>query len=559
MCEMALMSAAPAHVAGSREAIEAAAHGATQLRPRTVHRFWYLGVALACAMGAVFVLGATARGIGLSPDSMQYLAASESAVRGDGLVTIAWEGEPTPLTHFPPAYPLLLAAAARGGWSVTEFARWFNVALFALTIVLASVITRRVAPESSWAVPLAALTFAMAHDLVVAHSMAWTEPLYLTLTLAGVLALGSAIKQRSLAWLAIAAAVAGLAALVRYVGVANVGLVALAALFWWPAPLRQRVRAASIGAIIAASPLLTVLAISSGSGDAPVANRQLLWHPLGATDLWMGAAVVGKWVSPLSDANYITAAWLAALLGLVAFVVAARARAQTSLAEPRLAERPLVRMLALYAAMYLTVLVATMTFADAQTLFDPRLLVPMLAVAIIIGVVWLSRSSALGSRVRLATWSILALVVLAELSRLLPWMLAANVHGLALRRLDPSDRAVVAATQGLTQSARIYSNRPYFLRAQTKRAVAGIPRERDPNTLLPNARLVQQVRAICDSAASKPTYLVLFAKEETEDPTVTVVPASRSGDAARQRGGDVVRVRPGCGAPAADLQSDHVP
>jgi hypothetical protein len=503
-------------------------------------------VTLACVVSVFIVLRATSRGIGLSPDSLQYFSASESVAHGDGLMTIGWEGERTPLTHFPPGYPLLLTAAIRIGWSPAQFARWFNVALLAVTIVLATVIARRVAPGSSWAAPTVAVMSAVAHDLVVAHSMAWTEPPYLTLSLGGVLSLGSALEKKSSWLLLLAAIAAGAAAVLRYVGVANIGVVGLAVLLWWPTSFWRRVRASSAASILAALPLLIVLAYSATASDAPVANRQLLWHPLGGADLWMAAAVVGKWVSPLSDATYLTAVWLTAVVGLVCILITEGVRERRAMRQQWAAERSYARVLLLYAAIYVVVLVLSMSLADAQTAFESRILVPLLPAAIILGVAWLARQNTRNSRVRFSTGALVSLVVLAGLSRIVPWMRAAYGHGLALRRMERSDEPLVQATRRLPASAHIVSDRAYFLRVQTARAVSGVPRERDPNTLLQNPRYALQVHAICDSAAVRPTFLVLFGHDESEDPTANAGAAARSGDVARVSGGEVIRVRPGC-------------
>ncbi|MGQ0643265.1 MAG: ArnT family glycosyltransferase [Gemmatimonadaceae bacterium] len=519
-------------------------------------RFWYVGVALACIVGAVFVLGATSRGVGLSPDSVQYLTAAQSAADGRGLITYAWEGEPKPLTHFPPAYPLTLTAAARLGWSSAGFARWFNVGLFALTIVIAVVMTLRLAPHSPWPALSTAALYAAAHDLVVAHSMAWTEPLYLTLTLIGCLILADAIERNAWRLLVVAAVLAGLSAVVRYVGVANIGVVGLAVLLWLSGSWWRRLRMATVASIVAAIPLLGALALGTGgagvdagapTGEAGgVANRQLGWHPLDAHDLRMLASVIGKWVSPLSDATYLTAVWLTGLAVLVAALLVGRSRANRTGDAPRPSRPALMRVMWLYVAAYMAVLILSMTLADAQTEFDGRLLVPALAVTLVLGVVWLRPATTDTRDVRLTARAIVALVLVAELSRVLPWQQEARRYGLGLRRLNSTDRQIVAATRQLPREARVYSNRPYFLRVQTSRMVPGLPRERDPNSLLLNPRYAEQVRQMCDETATRETFVVLFSEQESEDPAANGDVVGTNGNVSVLPSGRVIKVRQGC-------------
>ncbi|MGQ0540097.1 MAG: hypothetical protein ACT4R6_14235, partial [Gemmatimonadaceae bacterium] len=172
---------------------------------RRVPRPWRtVIVACACLAGAVTVAAATRRGVGLSPDSLQYVAASQQGDSGV-LRTVGWDGVPTRLTHFPPGYPIALAASRGSGSSPETFARWLNVALFAALIGLTARLTRDVAPVSAWgAAAAAAWLCALAPDLVAAHSMVWSEPLYLTLTALGLLALSAALARGSGPWLALA-------------------------------------------------------------------------------------------------------------------------------------------------------------------------------------------------------------------------------------------------------------------------------------------------------------------------------------------------------------------
>lgn len=513
---------------------------------RSIGRFWPSLIALACLVSALTVLRATSRGVGLSPDSLEYLAASVSAATGDGLTSFGWDATPTAMTHYPPGYPLLLAAATRVGWPVQRVVRYSNVVLFTLTIVLVAVISRRITPEPPWAAPIAACGCAIAFDLVVVHSMAWSEPLYLTLTVGGLLALSVAVARSSMRLLVLAGAAAGAAAVVRYVGVANIAVTATAVVLWWPARGWKRIRVAGAIFVLATLPLLTAFVLGAGASSAPVANRQLVWHPIGLADLRLAAAVVGKWVTPLTDANYVSVVWLAALAVLVGVVVTRRARQRPRATEWSVQGRILTRVLLLYAATYMAVLVMSMSLVDAQTLFEPRLLVPLLVVVIVLAIAWLARQTRSGGFVRVATGAILALLLGANMMRLLPWLREAHRHGLALRRLDPSAEALVDATRRLPTSARVYSNDPYLVRVQTKHMAAGLPRERNPNSLLPNSRHAEQVQAICDSAVSRPTFLVMFDLPTNGDSTAQATTAARSGDVARLMGGAIIRVRPGC-------------
>ena len=500
-------------------------------------------IAIACLVSAVAVLLATARGIGLSPDSLQYLAASENAAAGNGLMTFGWEGEPTPLRHFPPGYPVLLAPAYQLRVSPHAFARWSNVALFVLTILLAAAITRRIAPQSTWAPAVVAVASAFAHDLVVVHSMAWSEPLYLTLSLAGVLALGTGIDRRRIGLLVLAAIAAACAALVRFVGIANIAALGLAILLWWPGSPWRRVSTAFALGLIAALPLGLLLLAGSGEG---VANRQLGWYPLDPIDLRFALAVAAKWVTPSNETSIGTAVWALLLFAFVALVLV-RALARETV---RPAHTVLARVLVLYGASYVMVFVLAMSVIDAQTVFEPRHMTPVFLTVLILGISWLAHQSLEEPLVRFAVGATVAYLLAVNVMRLLPWLREVSANGLALRRIEQDAVALLNASRRLPGAAQLYSNDPYFMRVHTPRVVAGLPRERDPNSLLPNPRFRKQVQAICESAAARPTYLILFDDPMSSDPTARGDIATQSGEVAFLPGGTMVRVRPHCASTA---------
>lgn len=203
----------------------------------------------------------------------------------------------------------------------------------------------------------------------------------------------------------------------------------------------------------------------------------------------------------------------------------------------------LTRFLLLYAATYVAVFAAAMLLVDAQTVPEPRLLTP-LSVAVILGVTWLGQPSS-APNVRLVRSAVLASILVAQLGRLRPWMAAASSQGLGLRRVV-DEEPMVQAVRSLPTSASVYSNRPYFMRFQTPRMVAGLPRARDPNTALPNQRHAQQLQRICDSAATRPTYIAVFDLDATEDSTAQGRRVMHAGDVQRLPGARLIRVRPGC-------------
>src|SRR6187455_890822 len=64
-----------------------------------------------CVLFGVILLNRAMRdGVGVSPDSSEYVMGARNLLAGKGVGAIDADGEFHPLTHFPPLYMLLLAA-----------------------------------------------------------------------------------------------------------------------------------------------------------------------------------------------------------------------------------------------------------------------------------------------------------------------------------------------------------------------------------------------------------------------------------------------------------------
>src|SRR5512146_2994963 len=107
-----------------------------RLSPRLIS-FILLGVL--AAIGIVLVLRATPEGLGLSDDSIAYVAGARSmlAVRG---YREAWLASDQPVTHFPPAFASVLAFTGLFGLDPLRGARFLTAVLFGLSIFLMGIL-----------------------------------------------------------------------------------------------------------------------------------------------------------------------------------------------------------------------------------------------------------------------------------------------------------------------------------------------------------------------------------------------------------------------------------
>src|SRR5512142_1231500 len=100
------------------------------ISPRLIS-FVFLG--LLAAIGVALVLRATPEGLGLSDDSIAYVAGARSMLAGQGYRE-AWLESNGPVTHFPPAFSSVLAFIGWFGLDPLRGARFLNASLFGLNI-----------------------------------------------------------------------------------------------------------------------------------------------------------------------------------------------------------------------------------------------------------------------------------------------------------------------------------------------------------------------------------------------------------------------------------------
>jgi hypothetical protein len=329
--------------------------------------------------GTLSLCFATREGAGVSPDSTYYLAAARNLLNGQGLRTPALDGELRPLTQFPPLFPALLAGTGLAGIEPLAAARWINSAFFAGNIFLVGLTLYRLTRGFFLVSVLGAFFTLTSVDLLEIHAMAWTEPAFIFLTLAGALLLSSYLVKENPGSMIAAASATALATLDRYVGVALALAGAITLLLGQRKSLRRRTVDAGVFFLLSILPTaLWVLHNKIAAGSAT--DREVALHFLSFAHVKSGAGTVLNWFLPQAVTGYLAQrpAWAAA--ALAAIVIATLAGSGLS---PwghwnwgPVIEAPLARVLAVFAGVYTIFIVGSITFFDARTPLDARILAP---------------------------------------------------------------------------------------------------------------------------------------------------------------------------------------
>ncbi len=148
------------------------------IRPRLAS---FIALSLISIFAVLLVIRATPQGLGLSDDSIAYIAGARSMAAGDGYRE-AWLASDQPVTHFPPSFSSVLAFFGLLGIDPLHAVRWVNALLFGLNAALLGILGWRMTPSLSVGPVLAAL-FVVSGEMFAVHAVAMSEPLFIFLSL----------------------------------------------------------------------------------------------------------------------------------------------------------------------------------------------------------------------------------------------------------------------------------------------------------------------------------------------------------------------------------------
>ena len=263
--------------------------------------------AVAGFLAVAAVLAATRNGMGLSPDSVQYLAASRSALSMKGF--LSYDG--APLVLWPPVYPALLAFLGAGGIGALDAARFINAASYGLVVFVAVSWLSGNVRRTSLLVPGAVLVLLSA-PLFRVSLFALSETTFALFALLSIYWAGAFVqREKTRPALYLSAIFAALSCMDRYIGVSVVIAVSLLLFCRSDAPARERVRDATVFGIVSLLPLGLWLWRNYAAAGMLTGERGASAYGLLA-NLWFTLDVASSWFLPVQvpTAAKITAAAL---------------------------------------------------------------------------------------------------------------------------------------------------------------------------------------------------------------------------------------------------------
>jgi len=252
---------------------------------------------LIAILGALLIFKATPDGLGLSDDSVAYIAGARSLLAGEGY-RAAWLETNKPVTHFPPAFSGTLAFIGITGADPINGARLLNTLLFGVNAALLGLLGWRMTKSSVAGIILAAL-FVANDSLLRVHAVAMSEPLFLFFSLIAFLVFAFYFETNKPIWLIAAGILTSLAYLTRYSGLALVATFVVALILLndtW------KKRIASVAIFLASfMPLVIAWSIRNRLVAGNATNRTMVWHPVTPETLEQGLRTFSEFLIPIEE------------------------------------------------------------------------------------------------------------------------------------------------------------------------------------------------------------------------------------------------------------------
>lgn len=499
----------------------------------------FLTLVLLALSGTFLILFATPQGMGLSDDSIAYIAGARSILSGQGYRE-AWLASNQPVTHFPPGYSTALALVGLSGLDPLRGTRLVNALMFGANIFLLGLIGWRMTRSQIAGIALAFLLLVNG-QLFRVHTTAMSEPLFIFFTLAAFLAFSqyfineerfftSSQKQLgvlgalggSKGFLLLAAVLTAFAYLTRYAGLALLATF-LVSLFILHPTWKQRLTSAGIF-LLGFLPFALAWSARNRLLTDNATNRQLVYHPITAENIQLGISNFAAFILPIEEwrktlikvPHLFTVIIVLILLSLFVWVVA---KALKKFIDPAARTPEVLSFIGvLYIFGYLASIISSMTLFDASTKFQLRILAPVYASLLIMLVyfgTWLWQKSTTTSRfayyaLRITFFTLTLFAFTTSIYVLTSTLAQLRKGGQGYASFQWFDSEAMDFLSQLPDNTRIYSNEVGAVYLYTGRPGYVLPDLVDPVTGLPRGNTDEGIAALQADVLSGEAALALF-------------------------------------------------
>jgi hypothetical protein len=443
------------------------------------------------------------RGLGLSPDSVAYLKSVQGIQQGQGLAyfSIQW----------PPLYSLVIAGISY--FTANDFylgSRALNAILYGAYFLCLGALLQRLTTRFRFLVYIFCILLALHPVIMRIYFYAFSEALFLPLTLLNFVLLAVLLNGKSLGLgsLTLAlASVAFLATLTRYAGLCIVALNALIFLLSraYTNPLKKSI--AVLLQIIPSALFLFVWRQRMGIGDTDTNFRPFVIHLITLENIDQGFITIGQWLMPfvrLNERSVLTPlCWMLGVISIASII------ALTYIATLRFFSRfkqrgeislptALSFLIGNFTIGYLIFLLLIRSFFDPNIVLDNRTLSPIFAP--IFALFFVAISNIKGIAFRSLCITLIGCLFVFHLQTIRPLLLISYFNGIELADKNRLNSEIVRFVRTCPKDTTVYADRPWNFNLEFNSMVHWLPTKGLYGSWLPNLNYDKQVSALRNQA-----------------------------------------------------------
>ena len=472
-----------------------------------------LAIIIAGIAGSLLIWGMMSHGPGVSPDSAIYIGTAQNLLAGRGLTL-----DGAPMNHFPPLYPLMLAI---GGWFTHDATRAAQVLAalgFGANIVLVGWSVQLATGRNASAVLAAILLFGVSESGLYLHGMAWSEAPFLFFTLSGLLALATAVSRGTRPLLVLGAALFALAMVTRYAGMMLVVPLTVAALlpgYWsWRERLRNMLAMDAVAVAPLGACMIRNHLVAHGATDRVVAM-----HLVDADLLTQLVTTLNDYLLPTDADVWVKGAFvLCAAVMLVWGVITTRRSEHRHSMTPSIASTLSLLSLVFIGA-YVAFLLVSISFLDATTPLDDRILFPVFGVVVVAMVViaWRVAHRARRRAIWLAFLACAAVSIVVRAPSALSGIGDVRRDGVGYMSDGWKQSDMLAQVRRLPADLVVYSNAQDAIEFLTGRAAEWLPDDELWESARPNPEYAKQRDGMCGQVMNGKAVVAYFITDDPGD------------------------------------------
>ncbi|PKN92486.1 MAG: hypothetical protein CVU44_15240 [Chloroflexi bacterium HGW-Chloroflexi-6] len=507
----------------------------------TMSRLFYISLSILSIAAGFALWYATPSGLGLTNDSAAYIGGARSLLAGTGYSDVWLDSDLEAVTHYPPLLSLTLSGIGLLGLDPYRGARVLNVLLIAANTGLIGLLGFR-ATKSQMAGIFLALLFATNAQLLRIHAQVLSEPLFLFFSLLSFLFFDLGIKDEERKGLSsfifLAGLCTGLAFLTRYSGLALIATFLLAIFLLSHHSRLKRIALFLAGVI----PPIAIWFIRNSLVADSATNRVIQFNPIQISNIRVGLFNFSQFISPFptwQDWLFKSGALSVLLITIGIFLLAWLVYHAWNLLFTREIEKspnPLTFTTAIYIFGYLCAVLFSMSFFDASTKFQHRILSPLYVSWMILLVAVLQSLNTKDTkgtkeeqekksvfiriirqiRVPFALTVVAAILALSTFNFQRSLAELHEIDGLGYASWRWRQMNVLAIIEDLPPDVAIYSNSPPAVYLVTGRASRVIPTTINPVSGLPRTGYEQSLAEMREELLAGRAVLALFDTSDIE-------------------------------------------